>query len=311
MFSTPVLFLVFNRPDVTAQTFARIRQLRPKQLFLVADGARASQPADIAKVAAVRDIVGRVDWPCEVLKNFASENMGCRGRVSTGISWFFEQVAEGIIVEDDCLPEPSFFPYCAELLDHFRSDSQVMHIGGTNLQPQEWTSPYSYRFSLWNHVWGWATWRRAWRHYDVAMKLWPAARAEHWLWNVWQDSQAERVWTDWLQEVYDRRLDTWDWQWAFACWMQGGLHVIPRENLVRNIGFGADATHTGSGDRFASAAVGPISFPLKHPPFRLADACADRLLADKILPSSAMGRLRRKCLQLLARPSCKTLTGES
>jgi hypothetical protein len=299
--STPVLFIVFNRPDVTARTFERIRHLAPRELFLVADGPRPSQPADIAKVAAVRKIVDAVDWPCEVMKNVAPENMGCRERVSSGIDWFFEHVTEGIIIEDDCLVDPSFVPYCSELLERFRDDSRVMHINGTNLRPGKWTSPYSYRFSLWNHAWGWASWRRAWQHFDVTMKSWPTARDEQWLWNVWRDAHAVRVWTDWLQAAYEKRLPAWDWIWAFNCWMQGGVHVIPRDNLVQNIGFGADATNPGTHEKLAAIPVRPISFPLKHPPFRLADWRADLSLADEILPSSAMGKLRRKCLKVLAR----------
>lgn len=243
--NTPVVFIVFNRPEPTRRVLERIRQARPPKLLVVCDGPRAHVPTDAARVAEVRKIIAQgVDWPCEVLTNYAETNMGCGERPFTGITWAFSLVEEIIVLEDDCLPDPSFFTFCEEMLVRYRDDERVMHINGTNFLASRLHPGTSYFFSKCIWVWGWASWRRAWQNYSFTMAGWEE-RA-----NVLEqsfDSRRERAF--WLSSFQEARADwkaaaVWDFQWIFACWTRGGLSVVPSLNLVENLGFGVDATHT-------------------------------------------------------------------
>lgn len=273
--TTPVAFIIFNRPDTTARVFEAIRQAEPPLLLVVADGPRPDHPGDVEKCAAARSVVDQVDWACEVLTNFAETNMGCKHRVSSGLDWVFDTVEEAIVLEDDCLPHPTFFRFCDELLEKYQDDERIMAVSGDNFQFGRRRTEYSYYFSRYNHCWGWATWRRAWRYYDRDMQLWPEIRDAGWLEDVLSDPSSVRYWTRIFQSVYEGHIDTWAYQWTFACWVQSGLTILPNVNLVSNIGFGADASHTKGDSRFANMAVRPMSFPLRHPAFVLRDAQAD------------------------------------
>ena len=173
---TPVAFLVFNRPHTTDKVFSEIAAANPRKLLIVADGPRPDQPGEAERCVAVRAIVDRVDWDCEVLTNYSDINLGCKARISSGLDWVFDTVEEAIVLEDDCLPHPSFFRFCEELLVKYRDDERIAQIGGVNFQSGRRRTNYSYYFSRYAHIWGWATWRRAWRHYDVALKAWPLIR---------------------------------------------------------------------------------------------------------------------------------------
>jgi hypothetical protein len=273
--ATPVAFLVFNRPQTTARVWETIRQARPRKLLIVADGPRAVRADEADRCAEVRAICERIDWPCEVLRNYAETNLGCRRRVSSGLDWVFSMVEEAIILEDDCLPHPTFFPYCQELLARYRDDERVMMISGDNFQPGPPRHEYSYYFSRYPHVWGWASWRRAWQHYDVNMSLWPTVRDGGWLESIFLDAQSTAYWRATFDRVAAGEIDTWDYQLGFACFAQNGLSICPRGNLVQNIGFATDATHTAANSPLANLAVEAMQFPLKHPPFLIRDARAD------------------------------------
>jgi hypothetical protein len=261
MLGTPVALIVFNRPQLTRTVFAAIARAKPRKLLLVADGPRSSGEAeDCAQARAVAD---EVDWDCEVMTNFADENLGCRRRVSSGLEWVFSEVEEAIILEDDCLPAPSFFSFCENLLAAYRDDERVMHIGGANFQGGRSRTADSYYFSRYCHVWGWASWRRAWRNYDVEMKSWQENRE---LIRASFADQTERAfWTDIFDRTQAGQIDTWDYQWVYACWAQNGLAVIPDVNLVSNLGFGAGATHTH--DPAAAEAGLPVAdiWEVRHP----------------------------------------------
>jgi hypothetical protein len=272
--NTPVALVVFNRPDVTRLVVNAVRNVRPPILLVVADGPR--RPDEAGRCDEVRSIVlDSVDWDCDVRTNFCDVNLGCRVRVSSGIDWVFDEVAEAIILEDDCVPVPSFFSYCEALLDRHRDDPRVMHIGGSNLTPGLWRSRSSYRFSRYTHVWGWASWRRAWRHYDVTMAAWPEFLDSGLLEAVTGTPEEEAYFRSVLSRVHRGEIDTWDYQWEFACWAQSGLATVPRSNLVTNVGFGVESTHTNRDSPFAAIDAHDIG-AIDHPTLFVRDATADR-----------------------------------
>jgi hypothetical protein len=220
--------------------------------------------------------------------------MGCRKRVSTGLTWVFQQVDEAIILEDDCVPDSSFFPYCEELLVRYRSDDRIMAISGDNFQFGKYRTSDSYYFSRYVHVWGWASWRRAWQQYDEQMRLWPGLRNSRWLEDLLADRPAVDYWTRIYQDVYEGRIDTWDYQWQFAIWAHKGLVVLPNQNLVSNIGFISQATHTQSDSPLAEIPTVSLDFPLQHPPRVARDATADANTQESLYTPSLSSRIRRR-----------------
>lgn len=300
---TPVAFLVFNRPDTTARVFEEIRRARPRTLLVVADGPRPDRPGEAESCQAVRAIIDTVDWPCEVQRNYAAENLGCKLRVSSGLDWVFGLVERAIILEDDCLPSRSFFGFCEVLLETYRDDRRVMQVGGSNFQDGRVRGEGSYYFSRYSHIWGWATWRRAWFHYDVAMGSLPQFLAQQQLRNILPGTKAQKDWFDNLQSVYDGKVDTWDVQWTYAVWSQGGLSIIPNVNMVSNIGFGAGATHTKLESALANKPRAEIDGMI-HPRFVLPCAMADDYTAANHFSVSigkrVLGKLRRTVARILA-----------
>ncbi len=280
--STAVGFIIFNRPEETARTLERIAGAKPPKLFVVADGPRPDMESDARRCAQTRAVLDRVDWDCEVLWNASETNMGCNRRVSTGLTWLFENVEEAIVIEDDCLPEPSFFPYCEQLLREYRQDERVMMISGCNYLPPEKQPPHSYYFSKYGHVWGWATWRRAWRLYDPAMRHWPEIRDEGWMEHLYTNRAEAKRRLRLFNKTYNNELDTWGYRWTFAKIINSGLSIRPCKNLVSNIGFGDEATHTKADSSIANFPSEPMEFPLRPPPFMLCDHRLDRL-EEKIL----------------------------
>jgi len=273
---TPVAFLVFNRPDTTRRVFDAIAAARPQTLLVVADGPRAHRAGEAERCREVRAIVDRVDWPCEVVKHYADANLGCRHRVSSGIDWVFSQVEEAIILEDDCLPSPDFFPFCTALLERYRDDPRIMHVSGSNTLPGDHFTGDSYYFSRYPQIWGWATWRRAWRHYDVRLASWPAIRESPGFHGIFSDDLERRYFLEHFEDFHANAPNTWDVQWTYACWCQSGLSVTPAVNLISNIGFGAEATHTANPDSpLAGLATGRVG-ALQHPAQMLRQASADQ-----------------------------------
>jgi hypothetical protein len=291
---TPVAFIIFNRPDSTSRVFEAIRQAKPPILLVIADGARSSKLGEAEKCAATRAIIDRVDWDCEVRTNYSDVNLGCGKRVSSGIDWVFQEVEEAIILEDDCLPHPTFFQFCEELLEYYRDDSRIMAISGNNFQRGKKHSDDSYYFSRYNHVWGWASWRRAWKHYDFTMREWPQVRDGNWLNSILDNRDLSKYWTVEFEKVYRGEVDTWDYQWTFACWIQNSLTILPQVNLISNIGFNADATHTNKDVPWASQSIYPIDSPLTHPSFMLRNAVADSFVANIMYQSNLFKKAMNK-----------------
>ena len=292
---TPVALLIFKRPETTEKVFEAIRQAKPPKLLVVADGPRADKPGEAEQCAAARAIIDRVDWDCEVLKNYSDVNLGCGLRPATGITWVFEQVEEAIIFEDDCLPHPTFFQFCEELLSKYRNDERVMAIAGTSLVG-EWRSPLqSYYFSQFGGNWGWASWRRAWKFFDYNIKLFPQLLEAQFLEHYLREPKYYLYWKKLFQEIYESPdRSCWDYQWLLACWMQNGLKICPEVNLITNIGFGANATHTFSDNPLANVQTKEINLPLKHPQFMIQDFQADHLIQEKFFNVGFMSKLKRK-----------------
>lgn len=273
---TPVLFLVFKRPGTTRQVFERIRQAKPPRLYVAADGPREHVDGEDEKCRQVRKIATAVDWPCDVKTLFRKNNLGCKVAVSSAIDWFFENEERGIILEDDCLPCQSFFSFCNELLEKYSHDTRVMVVSGSNFQFGKRRTNYSYYFSNFNHCWGWATWRRAWRCYSKNMELWPEIRNRRYLKDILHHEEMVAYWSRAFEMAYRQEIDTWDYIWTFSCWIRNGLTVLPNVNLVSNLGFGIEATHTKLGPKMANMPSVEMAFPLEHPPFVIRDDEADQ-----------------------------------
>jgi hypothetical protein len=263
---TAVAFLVFNRPELTSRVFEEIRKAQPQKLLIVADGPRTSHPEDIEKCSKVRAIFDRVDWDCEVLKNYSDVNLGCGIRISSGLEWVFNMVEEAVIVEDDCLPHATFFPYCENLLGRYRDNERIGFIGGVNFSSGKKRCNDSYYFSLGHFIWGWATWRRAWQGYDFHMERWPQLRDNDWLTGLFRDKKVVRYYTYNLNQTHRHVIDTWDYQWFFHNWLNDRWEIMPKVNLVTNIGHDKGAaTHTRFKSKIGNVPTVPMEFPLVHP----------------------------------------------
>lgn len=280
VFNTPILFLIFNRPSLFRRTFRQIGLLKPKRLFVAGDGPRDGFPKDKKKCRESQEIVKQADWGCKVETLFRKKHLGCKKAVSSAVSWFFKNVKEGIIIEDDCLLDKSFFYFCQVLLKKYREDERVMHISANNFQNGIKRGNASYYFSKIPHVWGWAGWRRAWEYYDVTMKDFLSFKKQEQIKNIFIDKNVQKKWVDIFQKTYNGGVDTWDFQWTYAIFKQNGLCVTPNVNLVTNIGFSPSATHTSKRSPFINMNRGRLN-KIKHPQFVLPDNEADFLIMKR------------------------------
>lgn len=300
----PVLLLTFNRPDNVMRVLERIKNSKTQTLYVACDGPRAGNKEDILKIKAIHEIIANIDWCANVKTLYRESNLGCGHAVSQAITWFMENTAEGIILEDDCLPDPTFFPFCGEMLNRYRNTTNVMQIAGYNMMSGQYETDSDYLFSQLGWQWGWATWKRAWDHFDITMTKWPLFK--EYGFQKYHPFSQERV------DIFDRthagKVDTWDYQWQNAIAICNGLSVVPVFSLIENIGFGLDATHgqhPDVGQRFL-VPVQPLQFPLKHCPFQYPDQQYDCLLAKKTHPPIALlSRLKRKLSSLFNRISNK------
>jgi hypothetical protein len=243
----PILVIAFNRPEPLAKVLERLREVQPQSLYFAVDGPRANRPGEHGKVQQCRELIDSVDWDCTVSTLFHEENLGCGLGVSTAITWFFDNVERGIILEDDIVPDPSFFSFCSELLDRYEDDHRVFGISGCNFVPPENQSrpQDAYRFSRVAHIWGWATWRRSWDSYRLDLDGWHKDLSMKRLWNSSGHSLSGSLfWAMTFELMARRQVDTWDAQLVYAAMRQEQLMATCNTNLVENIGFGDDATHT-------------------------------------------------------------------
>jgi hypothetical protein len=293
MVDVPVLMIVFNRPEHTRLVFERVACARPTRLFFAADGPR--NPEEARLCAETRAIIEHVDWDCDVHTKYSDVNLGCRYGPITAFNWVFEHCDRAILFEDDCVPDPSFLPFCAELLERYCDDERIMAITGNNFRSNRDNVPNSYFFSRLPGNWGWATWRRAWSHFDVGIPLWKQLRETPWL----EDYLGHKPYADYYRTVFDHVSDgtyqsCWDFQWVFAVWSQHALSIRPRVNLVSNIGFGKDSTHTrDESSPFGFIPAETISQPLSHPPCIVWNREADHYAMDLTIAPDRKSLYRR------------------
>lgn len=261
---TPVLFLVFNRLNTTKKVFAEIQKAKPKQLFIASDGPREDRPGEKETVEKVRKyILDNIDWPCKVKTLFRKENLGCKYAVSEAISWFFKNVEQGIILEDDCLPNQDFFRFCQELLIKYKKDKKIMMISGNNFIGGFKNEDGSYTLSRYSHIWGWATWRRVWKEYNVDLNNKELESSKEFKLNFLERSVFRRRLFSAVKKNY-----TWDYQLQYLAYRDSLLCIVPKENMVRNIGFVDEATNMKPNKidrRFLDINLQSTQFPLKHP----------------------------------------------
>lgn len=278
-----IVLFVYNRPAVTARVFDAIRRARPQRLFVFADGVDPHRAEDTGRVEAARLVTTAVDWPCEVHRDEASVHLGIKPRVESGLDRVFDEVESAIVLEDDCLPDPTFFGFATELLQRYRDDARIMSVCGSRRTPEA-PSDCSYVFSRYPFLWGWATWRRAWRLYDGRMQSWERLRDAPWLNDMLHDRHATAYWRYTFDGTWSApETGDWDVAWQYTSWVHEGLFVVPATNLVTNLGFGADATHTRDG-RHPSAALPlrPMTFPLRHPDSVSPSIAEERLAASHV-----------------------------
>jgi hypothetical protein len=282
-FDTPVALFGFNRPEPTRSVFNVIRQVRPKRLFFVADGPRGHVQGEAEKCQAVRAIAKEVDWDCVVETNFSDQNLGCGRRMSSGIAWVFERSEEAIFLEDDCVPSLGFFEFCAALLERYRDDERIGMISGDCFLPESIACPDSYYFSRYPHIWGWASWRRAWRNYRFELGHLDLDTAREYFLDQFERPEVGQFFLNKLLEIRSGKNDTWDFQVTYSFIVNSLLTVLPSRNLVSNIGFGAGATHThDAGAWVANMTAKEPDRVLRHPSVVSCWRRADRFSESKV-----------------------------
>lgn len=284
--NTPVLFLIFNRSETAARVFRQIRKMRPPALYIAADGPRPNRIGE-AKLCEQtrRTILSLIDWPCEIKTLFREKNLGCKQAISSAITWFFEHVEEGIILEDDCLPDLSFFRFCEELLKKYRDNERIMMVSGNCHLNKPPPISESYYFSHFTYIWGWATWKRAWEHMDLRLQnptiLFPDGLSPH----------IRKWWGNTFEQNRDRG-SSWAIAWQFSCWNRQGLSINPAKNLVSHID--TEGTHMKPYDPAVCKSRDPVEFPLIHP------SCITPQIHFDLLTENLMRRTFFKNIQLIS-----------
>ncbi|MBI5078284.1 MAG: nucleotide-diphospho-sugar transferase [Candidatus Yonathbacteria bacterium] len=281
MFTTPILLIIFNRPDKVERLINSLRSVKPTKVYVSADGPRENVATDHSRCDRARAVVSQIDWPCEVFTNFHEYNTGADFGPEKAINWFFDNVDEGIILEDDCIAHPDFFRFAKEMLSRYRANDQVMMISGNNFQNEIIRGDGSYYFSKYPSTWGWASWRRAWMHYDTRISGYREFTDRNILDTICQSPAEKKYWTKFFEKINSGELNHWDIKWIFAVWNNNGISITPNVNLVQNIGFGNDATHTFTHDDtmvVRAVELGEIT----HPSTTIVDKKADAYLFEHV-----------------------------
>lgn len=302
---SPILLIGFNRPNETKKVLQCIKKIAPLRLYFAVDGPRNGNEIDAKCCQEVKSLVDQIDWPCQIFTNFSRENKGCKRGVFEAITWFFENEEQGIVLEDDVIPSESFFYYCDELLEKYADDKSVGLICGVNFIENEVINNESYLFSKYSHIWGWATWRRAWELYDVGMVDWPLLRnSSDFVKRIAQTAEGRKYWINIFDRSYEGKIDTWDYQLIYACLKNNLISIIPSKNLVVNIGFSVGATHT-IGEmplHVSNMKASELEFPLMHPISIKSCEKFDLLLHEKIFHRDVnLKMLAKKIVKFLKR----------
>ena len=306
-FDVPVLLLTWRRLNTTRLLIEALRPLAPTQLYVASDGPRNA--AESVQVQATRELIAReVDWPCVLETRYVDYTQGCQLGPSSAISWFFDQEEEGIVLEDDCIPHPDFFSFCQTLLERYRFDTRIWCISGDNFQDGHWRGEASYYFSRYNHCWGWASWRRCWRHYAQHAEIWQTVSASPSLQQaMFEDPLERRYWIEIWAKLFDQGVpDSWAYRWSLVCMANSGLTALPNRNLVTNIGFGEEATHTAGQE--VSVALEGLS-RLKHPLLACRDAQADAYSFNGHFGGQLLRSRRLRARQVLSNLKARVLRG--
>lgn len=265
-YDIPILFVIFRRKDVTMRTFAAIKAAQPAKLYIACDGAREAVSGEQELVEATRQAVeNAIDWPCEVHRRYQDHNQGCAKAVSSAISWMFETEEMGIILEDDCVAKPSFFKFVREMLHRYKDDQRIGMVAGTNLVSSKVTMPDSYCFSKYKACWGWATWKRAWSNLQLDMPWRDSDYYQSVIANNGFRAKDKNYWKYRLNLIDANYVSSWDWPWYFCLAAQNQLCIFPSKDLIVNIGFDAEATHTSFFNLPKYKDEGELSFHLRHP----------------------------------------------
>jgi hypothetical protein len=291
---TPVLLITYKRLDTTMRVLDRISAVRPVKLYIASNAPNPLSAGDDVKVNTVRNAIKeKINWPCKVVSLFRTEHLSAKHSISSAITWFFEQETEGIILEDDCLVDTSFFYFAQECLERYRNDERVMQIGASNFQQGRKWNESSFYFSRYNHIWGWASWKRAWQHFDLSLKSLDKQDFKRNVAEIFKRPQDKTYWSAMFDYVKSGNIDTWDYQWMFSMWAKKGSSIIPQVNLVENIGFGVDATNTLNPTKdILLLKAGAVYFPLKHPEHVSIEENADAITSDTFFHISKSYRRR-------------------
>ncbi|MDR3717138.1 MAG: hypothetical protein P4L51_30365 [Puia sp.] len=274
---TPVLLVIFNRPDTTKAVMEALQTARPRHLLIAADAPRIGRQGEAELCAETRDtVLSMINWPCEPQWRTSETNLGCGPGVASAISWALTKFETTIVLEDDCVPHPDFFAFVDAMLDRYRDDPRVMLVSGINVLRGRYKLPYSYGFSRYPLTWGWATWRHSWERFDYNMKAWPAIRESGVLVDILGDKRVTEYWMRELDKIVDGSINTWDYQLHLAMWLHGAYSVYPSSNFITNIGL--QGTHTNTLSPVHNLPTAALQYPLKHPPVVYRDLTADALI---------------------------------
>ena len=295
MTQTPVLLIIFNRWDTALQVVSVLKKAEMKNLYIYCDGPRKEILEESnTLITAQNKILEAIDWPCEIKTNFRQENEGPRLAIGKAINWLFENEEFGIILEHDCVPAISFFSFCSRLLNYYKEDERIWHISGDNFQFGKIRGEGTYYFSKLNHIWGFATWKRAWKYYDVDMKNYESFKKQKIIRNILNDERSIKIWEDIFEKAYHQQIVTWDYQWTFAMWSNNGLAILPNVNLVSNVGFGSLALNTTNPNHLLAYMQTSEIKDIIHPTFVLADKEADKFAINAVFNPTILKFALRK-----------------
>lgn len=297
----PVVLIIFNRPKLTKRVLERLALVKPAKLFVIADGPRTHKAEDASLCRECRDLIAAIDWTCDIQTNYSDVNLGCGKRIATGLSWVFENVDRAIILEDDCLPSETFFPYCNEMLERYDQDPRVMMVSGNNFVSESHSMQNDYTFFRCLNLWGWATWSRTWDHFDFTLRRWPFHRRTFLLSRLFEHPPIRSFWKSKFDKYYllPEREDVWDYHFTFAVLSARGMGIAPKQNLVSNIGFGPEATHTLGENPLANLATKDLQFPICHPIEVAYDKDYDQAVFDAVFRTKEENSKRRRKLARL------------